>query len=108
MHAVALVATDAQHSVTVQGTITVLLCGLAAGTAGGAIYAVLARVLPARRLVRDGLFAVILALLTVRGLNPVRPLTLSLFMPVVLAYGVALERAWHARSHFSRPLRASP
>jgi hypothetical protein len=29
-------------------------------------------------------------------------------MPVVLIYGVALERAWHARSHSSRPLRASP
>ncbi|MFL5618574.1 MAG: hypothetical protein ACJ79A_09300 [Gemmatimonadaceae bacterium] len=107
MHAVALTS-DAQRSVTVQGTITVLLAGLAAGTVGGAIYALLARVLPARRLLRDALFGVILALLTLRGLNPVRWLTLALFMPIVLLYGVALERAWHARSHSSRTLGASP
>ena len=72
------------------------------------IYAVLARLLPSRRLLRDALFGVILALLTLRGLNPVRTLTLALFMPVVLVYGLALERAWHARSLSSRPLRASP
>ena len=107
MHAVALLETEAQHSVTVQGTITVLLAGLAAGIAGGAIYATLARVIPARRLLRDALFALVLALLTLRGLNPVRTLTVSLFMPVVLVYGVALERAWHARSHSARPLRTS-
>src|SRR6185436_12702507 len=75
MHAVALTS-EAQRSVTVQGTITVLLAGLAAGTAGGAIYAVLARVIPARRLLRAALFAVVLALLTLRGLNPVQRLTL--------------------------------
>jgi hypothetical protein len=92
----------------VQGTITVLLAGLAAGIAGGVIYAVLARVLPTRRVLRDALFAVILVLLTLRGLNPVRPLNLLLFMPVVLVYGIALERAWHARSHSPRPLHASP
>lgn len=108
MHAVSLLAADAQHSVSVQGTITVLLAGLAAGIAGGVIYALLARVLPARRLLRDALFAVILALLTLRGLNPVRTLTLALFVPVVLVYGVAFERAWHTRSHSSRPIRASP
>ena len=108
MHGISLLAADAQHSVTVQGTITVLLAGLAAGTAGGAIYALFARLLPARRLVRDALFAVVLVLLTLRGLNPVSTLALSLFMPVVLVFGVALERAWHARSHSSRPLRAAP
>ena len=108
MHGISLLATEAQHSVTVEGTITVLLAGLAAGIAGGVIYALLARVLPARRLLRDVLFAVILELLTLRGLSPVSALALSLFMPVVALYGVALERAWHARSHSSRRLHASP
>jgi hypothetical protein len=108
MHAVSLLAADAQHSVTAQGTITVLLAGVVAGTAGGAIYAVLARVLPARRILRDALFTVVLVLLTLRGLNPVQVLTLALFMPVVLLYGIALERAWHTRLHSSRILDASP
>jgi putative exporter of polyketide antibiotics len=108
MHGVSLLATDAQHSVTVQGTVTVLVAGLAAGTAAGAMYALLARVLPARRLARDALFAVLLVLLTLRGLKPVSALTLALFMPVVLVYGVALERAWHARSPSTRPPRVSP
>lgn len=107
MHAVALTS-PAQRAVSVQGTITVLLAGLAAGAAGGAIYAVLARVLPARRLVRAALFAIVLALLTLRGLHPVQPLTLALFMPLVFAYGVALERSWHARSGTSHSLRAAP
>ena len=106
MHAVALTS-EAQRSVTVQGTITVLLAGLAAGTAGGAIYAVLARVIPARRLLRAALFAVVLALLTLRGLNPVQPLTLALFMPIVLVYGIAFERAWHTRSRFTSAHHAS-
>ena len=107
MHAIALTS-EAQRSVTLQGTITVLLAGLAAGTAGGAIYVVIARVIPARRLLRATLFALVLALLTLRGLNPVQPLSLALFMPIVLVYGIAFERAWHTRSHFSTAHHASP
>jgi hypothetical protein len=107
MHAVAL-SSDAQHSVSVQGTISVLLAGLAAGIAGGAIYALLARVLPARRPLRDMLFAGALVLLTLRGLHPVESLTFVLFMPVVLLYGVALERAWHTRSRLLPMHHASP
>ena len=74
----------------------------------GVIYAVLARVLPARRVLRDVVFGVVLVLLGLRGLNPVQPLTLALFMPVVLLYGIALERSWHARPHSTRTLNASP
>jgi hypothetical protein len=107
MHAVAL-TTGAQRSVTVEGTITVLLAGLASGAAGGVIYAVLARLLPAKRLLRAALFAVVLALLTLRGLNPVRPATLALFLPLVLLYGWLLERAWHRWSLFTHALHTSP
>src|SRR5215204_6228816 len=107
MHAIALTSA-AQRSVTVQGTITVLLAGLAAGVAGGAIYALLARVLPSRRLLRAALFTVVLALLTLRGLHPVQPLTLALFLPIVLVYGWLLERSWHTPSRFTRALHTSP
>ena len=104
MHAL---ASDVQHSVTVQGTITVLLAGLAAGVVGGAIYAVLDRVLPVRRAVRALVFAVVLTLLTLRGLRPVQPLALALFLPLVLLYGALLERAWHATPRLSRIATAS-
>ena len=107
MHAISLTP-GAQRAVTVQGTITVLLAGMAAGVAGGAIYALLARVLPARRRLRSAIFAVVLALLTLRGLHPVQPLTLALFMPIVLVYGWLLERAWHTRSRSTRALHTSP
>jgi len=107
MHAIALTP-GAQRSVTVEGTITVLLAGMAAGVAAGAIYALLARVLPGRRLLRAGLFAIVLVLLTLRGLHPVQSLPLALFLPIVLVYGWALERAWHARSRFTRTLGTAP
>jgi hypothetical protein len=107
MHAVALTL-GAQRSVTVEGTLTVLLSGMAAGVAGGAIYELLARALPARRLLRAALFGVVLTLLTLRGLNPVQPLTLALFLPVVIVYGWVLERTWHKRSRSTHALHASP
>lgn len=94
MHAL---ASEAQRSVTVQGTITVLLAGLAAGIAGGAIYALIDRFVPDRRVLRALLFAFALVLLTLRGLNPVQPRALALFLPLVLLYGALLERAWHTR-----------
>jgi hypothetical protein len=37
----------------------------------------------------------------------VLPLTLGLFLPVVLVYGLLLERAWHARLRFI-PARHAP
>ena len=76
--------------------------------ARGAIFALLARVLPTRRLLRAALFVLVLALLTLRGLNPVQPLTLTLFLPIVLVYGWLLERAWHTRSRFTSAHHASP
>ena len=84
MHAIALTP-GAQRSATVQGTITVLLAGLAAGVAGNAIY----------------------TLLTLRGLHPVQPLTLALFLPIVLVFGWLLERSWHARSRFTRVIHTA-
>lgn len=103
MHAL---ASDVQRSVTVEGTITVLLAGLAAGVAGGVIYALLARFVR-RRVPRALLFGLVLVLLTLRGLNPVQARALTLFLPLVLLYGVLVEHAWHARWLTTRLAAAS-
>jgi hypothetical protein len=92
------VSTGAPGAFTGEGTLTVLLLGAASGFAGGAIYAILAALLPRRRSLRDTIFAIVLCLLTLRGLNPVTMLSLALFMPPVVVYGVLLEWAWHRRT----------
>jgi len=86
----------ASASVSVEGTLTVLLAGLASGVGGGLLYALLYRLLPNRRGVRGVLFALALGFLALRGLHPVRLLPLALFAPLVVAYGVMLEWAWHS------------
>ena len=102
MHAISLLVPGAQRVVSVQGTITVLLAGTLAGIAGGAIYAVLDRVLPSHRAARAALFAIALGLLTLRGLHPLQWTPVALFAPVVLVYGLLFERSWQARSHPAR------
>ena len=95
------VFTGAPGGFTAEGTLTVLLLGTASGFAGGTIYAILAALLPRKRSWRDLIFAIVLCLLTLRGLNPVTMLSLALFLPPVVVYGVLLEWAWHrmAASH---------
>ena len=77
------------------GTLTVLLMGIASGVGGGVLYAALAWLLPSRRPMRGALFALGLVLLTLRGLSPATSLSLALFTPLALAYGVLFEQAWH-------------
>jgi hypothetical protein len=71
--------------------------GAVSGAAGGLIYAVLARVVPNRPRVRAALFAVILVLLTLRGLSPASALSLILFLPLSLLYGGLMDLAWRRR-----------
>ena len=87
--------TGAPSAFTPSGTLTVLLMGIASGIAGGVLYAALAWLLPHRRPLRGGLFALGLGLLTLRGLSPATALSLALFMPLALLYGVLFELAWH-------------
>jgi hypothetical protein len=89
----------APSAISLGGTITVLSAGAASGLAGGIIYGLLARFFPHGRVLRDLLFAAALVLLTLRGVNPVQPLSLSLFGPLVVAYGVLLEWVWHRAAH---------
>ena len=97
MRAIALL-NGAPSVTTLDGTLTVLLAGLASGVGGGVLYAVLARLLPDRRSLRALLFALALLLLTLRGLRPVQPHALVFFPPLVLLYGVLFERLWHRRA----------
>lgn len=97
MRAIAVVG-GAPAVATVEGTLTVLLAGLASGVGGGVLYALLARLLPERRGLRAALFALGLLLLTLRGLRPVQPLALALFLPPVVLYGALLDWGWHRRA----------
>jgi hypothetical protein len=94
------VASHAPPAFSFSGTTTVLAAGLASGVGGGLLYATICHFLPRTRWVRSALFAVALVLLTLRGLHPVRPLPLNLFMPLALAYGAIVDvaySAWHRR-----------
>jgi hypothetical protein len=80
---------------TVEGTLTVLLAGAGSGALAGAMYVLLARLFPSRRVLRDATFAVLLALVMLRGLHPVAPVPLALFTPLMVLFGIAFEVAWH-------------
>jgi hypothetical protein len=98
-------ATRAAAGFSFGGTMTVVFMGAVSGLAGGLIYAVLARVLPDRVAPRAVIFGIILTLLTLRGASPATPLTLSLFLPLALLYGAALD--YLHRRRFTSPRAAS-
>lgn len=80
---------------TPSGTLTVILAGIASGLGGGVLYliasAVAQRTAPRHPWVRRVLFGILLALITLRGLHPVQPLSLALFGPLVLLYAAVIE-----------------
>jgi hypothetical protein len=90
-------ATDAAPAFSFGGTVTVVFLGAVSGAAGGVIYAVLARLLPNRRVLRALIFGITLVLLTLRGLSPVTSLSLSLFLPLTLLYGALMAYAYRRR-----------
>ena len=79
---------------TPSGTLTVLLCGVAAGIAGALVYAALGWRLASRPVLRATVFALFLAFVTSRGLHPVARLPLLLFGPLVLVYGALVVALW--------------
>jgi hypothetical protein len=79
---------------TPEGTLTVLLCGAAAGAAGALVHALLDWKLSRHAWVRSALFALFLAFITARGLHPVERFPLMLFGPVVALYGMGLIILW--------------
>jgi hypothetical protein len=98
--------TGAAPSFTLGGTLSIVAAGAAAGAVGALLYA-LART-AARRLagghaaVRLLVFFVLLALVTLRGLHGSPPASAALFWPLVLVYGLALDRA---STHLDAPSR---
>jgi hypothetical protein len=82
-------------SFKLSGTFTVILMGGLSGLAGGAFYAVADRLLPvriwARSVLRSILFWTFLVLITLRGLHPVEPYRLVLFLPLVAMFGAVVE-----------------
>ena len=101
------VLTSAAASVSFEGTLTVLLAGLASGVGGGLFYSLLSQLVPRHRGWRGVLFAIGLVLVTLRGLHPVRPLPLALFLPLVALYGVVFEWAWHRYARHPRVATAT-
>ena len=90
-------ATNVAPGFSLGGTMTVVSLGAVSGVAGGLIYAVLARFLPDRPVIRGVVFGIILTLLTLRGASPSTPLTLSLFLPLTLLYGALLDHIHRRR-----------
>jgi hypothetical protein len=90
-------ATNVAPAFSLGGTMTVVFLGAVSGVAGGLIYAVLGRFLPNRTFLRSVLFGVILVLLTLRGLRPATTLSVSLFLPLTLVFGVLLDSVYRRR-----------
>ena len=88
------VGTNRPGAFTLEGSLTVIFYGVVAGLAGGAIYAILARFLPRRTAIRSIIFGVIIVLLTLRGVSPATAFTLSLFLPLTVAYAILLDVIW--------------
>jgi hypothetical protein len=90
------VVTDRPLLLSVGGTITIIAAGAAAGAAGGVLHAI-SRVVTARggsgsTVLRVGLFALLLGLVTWRGLHGTPAAQAVAFWPLVAIYGVLLER----------------
>jgi hypothetical protein len=91
------VLTDRPLLLSVGGTVTILAVGAAAGAAGGVLHAI-SRVVTARgrtgsTVLRVALFALLLGLVTWRGLHGTPAAQAVAFWPLVAMYGALLERA---------------
>jgi hypothetical protein len=96
MHAFAL-ATAGVGGFTFGGTMTVVGAGAAFGVLAAVLYAAARLILPRRRPARGLLFAALFAALCVPGIRPPRPLTFLLFVPLLFAAGLAIERTLEPR-----------
>ena len=76
------------------GTLTVIMLGLLSGLAGALVLVAVRFLLPARPLVGGMLFWAFLIFAAMRGLHPVNPQRLLLFMPLILLYGITLQVLW--------------
>jgi hypothetical protein len=76
---------------SVGGSATVVLLGALAGLAGAVVLVGLRWILANKPLVRGAVFWAFLVLVTLRGLRPIDPQRVLLFMPLVVVYGITLQ-----------------
>ena len=76
---------------SIGGTATVIFLGTIAGVAGAIVLLGLRWILATRPVLRGAVFWLFLLLITLRGLQPIDPPRLLLFMPLVVVYGVLLQ-----------------
>ncbi|HSA57484.1 MAG TPA: hypothetical protein VLE53_17360 [Gemmatimonadaceae bacterium] len=76
------------------GSMTVIFLGAAWGLVGGGLLWLGRRLFHRSPLARGTLFWVVVALLGLRGLNPVSGERLLVFAPLILLYGATLYRVW--------------
>lgn len=88
------VANSGTGSFSLGGTVTVIALGALSGAVGALLLLGTNRLLARHRLIGRVVFWTALLLLTLRGLRPVDPLRLALFLPLVGLFGGALRLLW--------------
>jgi hypothetical protein len=86
------------------GTMTVVLLGALSGLAGAIVLTGVRLLLPRRAALRGTIYWAFLILAGLRGLNPVDPQRLLLFMPLILLYGITLQVLSCRMARVSEPL----
>lgn len=86
------------------GTMTVILLGALSGLAGALVLMGVRAILPRRAALRGTIYWASLILVALRGLNPVDPQRLLLFMPLILLYGITLQVLSCKVARVSEPL----
>lgn len=86
------------------GTMTVILLGALSGLAGAVVLLGVRAMLPRRAALRGTIYWAFLILVALRGLNPIDPQRLLLFMPLILLYGITLQVLSCKVARVSEPL----
>ena len=86
---------------SVSGSLTVVALGALNGAVIAAIFLVVRILLPTRRWLRAALFWMICCTLIFRGLSPVTPLRLIVFLPLFGLHGAFLHLYW-CRIHLAQ------
>ena len=86
------------------GTMTVVLLGALSGLVGALVLMGVRSLLPRRAALRGIIYWAFLILVALRGLNPLDPQRLLLFMPLILLYGITLQVLSCEVARVSEPL----
>ena len=86
------------------GTMTVIVLGALSGLAGAIVLMGVRVLLPRRAALRGIIYWAFLILVGLRGLSPIDPQRLLLFMPLILLYGITLQVLSCKVARVSEPL----